>query len=383
MKNFSVSKRTLALAAVLIPLLGLFFYVAVRSGPLAPVPVTLVTVENKSLSPSLFGIGTVEARYTYTIGPTYAGRIKRLDVHVGEYVKAGYLLGEMAPVDLDDRIRAQDAALSRARAQLAEAEARENHARLESRRYELLLQERSTSEEIAAAKQQELRLAESGLEAVRQELRRAQAEREALAAQRHDLQLIAPVDGLVVKRALEPGTTAVAGQTVVELIDPESLWVNVRFDQVNAQGLAADLPARILLRSQAGKVQAGHVLRIEPVADPVTEEMLAKVVFDRQPGPLPPIGELAEVTVVLPSLPAGPVIPNAAIQRVDGQQGVWRVADGDLHFTPITLGTADLDGQVQVREGLRAGEQVVLYSARTLHGRSSIQVVEALPGVKR
>lgn len=383
MKGLPLQKSTLALLAVIIPLLALFVYVALRSGPLAPVPVTLATVEDKALAPALFGIGTVEARYTYKIGPTFAGRVKGLDVHVGDQVKAGQVLGTMDPVDLDQRIRAQDAALKRAQAQTDEARARQTYARTQAERYEQLLKVRSTSEELLATRRQELQIAEAGLNATRQEFARVRAEGEALVAQQANLQLIAPVDGLVVARNADPGSTIVAGQAVVELIDPESLWINVRFDQIHAHGLAAGLPAQIVLRSQAAKPGAGHVLRIEPVADAVTEETLAKVVFDLLPVPLPPIGELAEVTVALPPLAAGPVIPNAAIQRLDGRLGVWQVKNGDLHFTEVTLGTGDLDGLVQVRAGLKVGDQVVVYSAKALSPRSRIQVVEQLPGAKR
>ena len=369
--------------AVLIPLLALFVYVALRSGPLAPVPVTLATVENTSISPALFGIGTVEARYTYKIGPTFAGRVKRLDVHVGDRVKAGQVLGEMDPVDLDERIRAQDAALKRANAQLDEAQARQTYALTQEQRYEQLLEMRSSSEEVVATKRYETQVAEAGLNAARGEFARVLAEREALVAQHNNLRLIAPADGLVVARDADPGTTIMAGQTVVSLIDPESLWVNVRFDQIHARGLAANLPAQIVLRSQTGELETGRVLWMEPLADAVTEEVLAKVVFDHLPEPLPPIGELAEVTVALPALPAGPVLPNAAIQRIDGKLGVWQVKNGDLHFTQVTLGTTDLDGLVQVREGLKTGDQVVVYSAKALNARSRIQVVEQIPGVRR
>lgn len=78
---FTDKKRTLAILGIGIPLLVLFIYVALRSGPLAPVPVMLTVIENKSVTPALFGIGTVEARYTHKIGPTTTGRLKRLDVH--------------------------------------------------------------------------------------------------------------------------------------------------------------------------------------------------------------------------------------------------------------------------------------------------------------
>ncbi len=107
--------------AVLLPLLALFVYVALRSGTLEPVAVTVAKVENHAITPALFGIGTVEARYTYKIGPTFAGRIKRLDIQVGDHVRSGQVLGEMDPIDLDERIRAQEAALRRTAAQLSEA----------------------------------------------------------------------------------------------------------------------------------------------------------------------------------------------------------------------------------------------------------------------
>lgn len=382
MKRFPIQKRTLAILVVLLPLLALFVYVALRSGPLAPVPVTVAKVENRSIAPALFGIGTVEARYTYKIGPTFAGRIKQLDVQVGDQVKAGQILGEMDPVDLDQRIRAQDAALKRAEAQTSEARARQAYAQTQARRYGQLLAARSTSEEILAGKNNELQVAEASLRASQEEAVRIRAERAALISQRKNLSLIAPVDGLVVLRNADPGTTLVAGQAVVELIDPQSLWINVRFDQIHARGLSANLTAQIVLRSQAGAVQ-GHVMRVEPMADAVTEEMLAKVVFDQIPSPLPAVGELAEVTVALPPLAAAPVIPNAAIQRYAGQLGVWQVINGDLQFTTVAPQDADLEGQVQVREGLEVGDQVVVYSAKALTSHSRIDVVDQIQGVSR
>ena len=396
MKFLSLSRRMWALLAVIVPLLSLFIYVALRSGPLAPIPVTVTTAESRSISPALFGIGTVEARYTHRIGPTVAGRIKRVDVQVGDSVRAGQLLGEMDPVDLDDRIAAQEAALKRAgsavlaaEAQVREVLARKTYAEKQASRYEQLLKARSVSEESVEGKRQEIQITEAGfaaaranIDGTRQELARIRSDLEGLIQQRANLRLIAPVRGLVATRNADPGTTVVAGQSVVEVIDPATLWINVRFDQLRVSGLHAGLPAHIVLRSQDGRGFAGRVLRVEPMADTVTEEMLAKVVFDQLPEPLPPIGELAEVTVALPALPAGPVLSNAAIQRTDGQLGVWQVIDGDLHFTPVTLGTADLDGQVQVREGLKVGDQVIVYSAKALNARSRIHVVDHLPGVK-
>jgi RND family efflux transporter MFP subunit len=383
MKRLPLQSRTLALLAVIVPLLALFIYVGLRSGPLAPVAVTVVTVESRAVTPALFGIGTVEARYTYKIGPTFAGRVKRLDVHVGDQVKAGQVLGEMEPVDLDDRVRSQESAFKRAEAALREAEARQAYAQTQARRYEQLFAVRSTSEEIVTTKRQELQIADAALAAAREDIARARSDREGLVAQRSNLRLIAPVDGVVAVRDADPGTTIVAGQAVVEVIDPKSLWINVRFDQISASGLAGGLPARIVLRSRGGQTLKGRVLRVEPKADAVTEETLAKVTFDNKPEPLPPVGELAEVTVDLPALPSAPLIPNAAVQREGDKVGVWQIVDGDLRFAPVKLGASDLNGYVQVREGLKNRDQVVTYSEKALTARSRIHVVDHIPGVSR
>jgi RND family efflux transporter MFP subunit len=383
MKRLPLKSRTLALLAVIVPLLALFIYVGLRSGPLAPVSVTVVTVESRAVTPALFGIGTVEARYTYKIGPTFAGRVKRLDVHVGDQVKAGQVLGEMDPVDLDDRVRSQESAFKRAEAALREAEARQTYAQTQARRYEQLFAARSTSEEIVTTKRQELQIADAALSAAREEIARARSDREGLVAQRSNLRLIAPVDGVVAVRDADPGTTIVAGQAVVEVIDPKSLWINVRFDQISASGLAAGLPARIVLRSRGGQTLQGRVLRVEPKADAITEETLAKVTFDNKPEPLPPVGELAEVTVDLPALPAAPLIPNAAVRRDGDKVGVWQIVDGDLRFSPVKLGASDLNGYVQVREGLNNGDQVVTYSEKALTARSRVHVVDLIPGVSK
>lgn len=378
MSRLPLQRRTLAMLAVVLPLLALFVYVVLRSGPLAPVAVTVATVEQRAITPALFGIGTVEARTTYRVGPTLAGRVLRLSAQVGERVTAGQVLGEMDGVDLDERQRAQAAAVQRAQAALKDAQARQQHAQAQAKRYAELLAVRATSEEIASARQQDLRAADAALAGSQAEVERLRAEQSALHTQRSKLRLLAPADALVTARLAEPGSTVVPGQAVVDLVDPSSLWVNVRFDQSSANGLRAGLPAQVLLRSATGAPLAAKVLRVEPLADAVTEETLAKVVLAALPEPLPPLGTLAEITITLPELPAAPTLPNAALRRVGGKMGVWELTTDGLRFAPLVLGQADLDGQVQVQSGIQEGARIVVYSEKELTARSSTHVVERI-----
>ena len=196
MKRPTLSRSSWAIVAVLVPLALLLAYVALRSGPLAPVAVTLTRVEQRALQPALFGVGSVEARRVHRIGPTAPGRLLRLTVEVGDAVRAGQLLGEMDPVDAEDRLRSQQAQVQRSTALLAEASARMAHAQSQARRYEQLFAERVVTEELLAARRQDLQLTRAARDAVQEEQARALSDLQALRAQRGSLRVFLGLDGL-------------------------------------------------------------------------------------------------------------------------------------------------------------------------------------------
>jgi HlyD family secretion protein len=344
-----------------------------------------------SFTPELFGIGTVEARRSWMIGPTVAGRVLSVKVDVGEPVKAGQLLAEMDPVDIDQRLASLDAAIERARsaqsaaaAQQADAVAKGELAASNMRRNQDLADKNFISSGALEARAQEKTSADAVLASARanatgaaQDLLRAKADRAALMQQRANVRLFAPSDGVVSARDAEPGSTVVAGQSVLRLIDPTSLWVKLRVDQGRSAGLVQGLKARLALRSQPHVSATGTVARVELLSDSVTEERIAQLSFDKAPLGLS-VGEMAEATIQLPSIPKSLIIPAAGLQRQGGSAGVWRLESGQLAFAPVRVGATSLDGQVQILEGLKAGDEVVVYSQKPLASGSRIQRVEAI-----
>jgi RND family efflux transporter MFP subunit len=378
MLEFFKQKKLFGVFATMALLAAAFIWVLLSSGPLAKIKIVVTEVQEDRLEPALFGIGTVEARYTYRIASNNVGRATTLNVDVGAQVEAGDILGMIDVVDLDEKINAQAALVERNKAQLSEAHAHLNYTNKQAERYRKLLPSRSVSEEIAATKQHEWVLARSQMHSATSALVSAQAEHLALQALREDRYLRAPVSGLIIARHIDQGATVLAGQTVFELIDPLQLWVDVRFDQAGSMLLAEQQPAHIILRSQALQPHKGYVIRLEWLADAITEERRAKVMFTQQPKPAPSIGELAEVTVQLPQLEKSPVIKNAAIIRQEGKLGVWRLDDQQPVFQPITVGRSDLEGNVQILSGLSVGQQVVLYSSKPLTANSRVKAVQQL-----
>ena len=385
LKEWSKRKIIMLLLVALIPV-GWLMY---SKGPLGPPRVTVAAVQQQSFKAGVFGIGTVDARLTYAIGPTQAGRVLKVFADQGDKVAAGKVLGEMDPVDLEQKVIGAAASVAKARSSLLAAEAlvrdtasRRTLARTSAERYNALFKADALSREIVDVKNNEANAAQSAhesaqaaAEAARGEVARANADYAALISQRNNLQLVSPVDGLVVARDAEPGATVVAGQSVFRLIDPATLWIRTRIDQGRFQGIAVGQPAMIVLRSRPDKQLAGKVVRLEVQADSVTEERFVNVAFNEAPGVLP-LGELAEVTIDFPPVANALVVPAAAVKKQGKQNGVWLLEGSTLRFQPVEIGAQSLDGKIQILKGISLQDNVVVYSQQLLSDGMKVRAVK-------
>ncbi|MEW6413625.1 MAG: efflux RND transporter periplasmic adaptor subunit [Pseudomonadota bacterium] len=377
-RHFLPGRRGLVLALGVLAFLAAFAWLIGTRGPLAPVGVETVEVVRADLGPEVDGIGTVEARHVYAVGPIQTGRLLRVQVDLGDRVARGQLLAELDPVDLAERAAAAGSAAARARqaaqaaqAQVAEAESRARLAQANSERYQALYRQNFVAREMAESRRHEAAAAEAALAAARanavaaqREIARAEAELRGVEQVRNSLKLLSPVDGVVTAREAEPGATVAAGQAVVRLVDPSQLWVRARVDQARAEGVQVGQRADIALRSAPGRALPGKVARIELQSDALTEERIVNVTFDAAPAQLY-LGELAEVTVRLPAARAALSVPRAALTRHGGKPGVWRIDQGRARFQPVEPGVQSPQ-RVQIISGLAAGDRVIAYSAKQL-----------------
>ena len=373
-----ISRRSVFLSLGAIVFIAAFAWLLVTRGPLAAMGVETVEATRADLRPGVFGIGTVEAQHAYAVGPIQAGRVLSVRVDHGDRVEAGQLLAELDTVDLGQRAEAASSAAARSRqaaqaaqAQVAEAESRARLAQANSERYQALYRQNFVAREMADSRRHEAAAAEAALAAARanavaaqREIGRAEADLRGIEQVRNSLKLVSPVDGVVTAREAEPGTTVVAGQAVLRLVDPTRLWVRTRVDQARAQGVQVGQTADIVMRSVPGTALPGKVVRIDLQSDALTEERIINVAFDPAPAQLY-LGELAEVTIQLPGARDALTVPRAALAQHNGQVGVWRIEQGRARFQPVQPGMQTAE-RVQVVSGLAAGDRVIAYSSRQL-----------------
>jgi RND family efflux transporter MFP subunit len=383
---FSRRNKLLALG---IGIFLIFAGVVMTQGPLAPVKVTVEKIQVGNLANSVFGVGTLQARHSYNLAPTMTSRVKNMLVDQGDTVTAGQVLAEMDPVDLDEKLAGSQRVVAKTANSIQVAEAQENEAQSRLKlvdatvlRYEELHGRGFVSKEMLDAKLHEknsaeaaLAVAKANLDNAREEHGRAQADMRGISKARAQGRLISPIDGVVVARLVEPGSTVVGGQTVLQVIDPHSLWIAARIAQHQAGLVRVGQTAAVVLRSRPNETIPGKVARIDMVSDAVTEERIVNVAINASAAS---IGEYAEVTFKLPEVPNTRSIPSAALKRVDGQNGVWILQDGEVQFRPVRIGITTMDGRTQILDGLGDDDTVIVYSQQPLRAGLGVKVVSAL-----
>ena len=186
-------------------------------------------------------------------------------------------------------------------------------------------------------------------------------------------------------RDAEPGSTVVAGQAVLRLMDPRSA-LDERAPRPGPFGGPCGRPAGRASRCAPipRRPCAGTVARVEPISDSVTEERIAKVAFDRLPD-----GRVHRRAGRSDAAPARRsrrrvVVPNASLRHRAAQTGVWRYADGAARVRAgAHWAQRAWTGRCRCSRVCSAGDAVVVYSERDLATAAAIKVVPALRGAAR
>lgn len=331
--------------------------------------VVVTTAQQGAIAARVLGPGTVQARTTVALAARVSASVTQVLADVGDTVAQGQLLVTLDDRDLAARrgaVGGQQQALARnteaARAALAKAEADLDLARSKQRRDAELLAQGFVSQAVVDASNAALRAAQAGVEAARATLAAREADAVTLGqeARAADVglthaRLLSPVDGIVIERLAEPGSTVTLGMPILRLVDPRTLWVATRVDESVVGRVQVGQPASIRLRT--GETVGGTVARIARRSDAATRQLDVFVAFDQLPRHFA-IDQEAEVTIDTGSEP-GLVVPVRALTRdVGGRQGVLVVEDGRTRFQPVQTGGGD-ERAVLVRSGLSAGQTVV------------------------
>lgn len=280
-------------------------------------------------------VGIVEEREATAVSFTGMGVVKRVLVSEGQTVSRGQLIAEM-----DD---------TQARNLLAGAEAQMNQANDALERYRLLHENGSLPEVQWVEIQSKVAQARSQLEVARKNL--------------SDCQLTAPVSGIVGRKAVGAGETALPSQAVVNILDISSVKVKVAVPEMEVSDIHEHTPTTIRVEA-IGRNFEGARIEKGIVADALTHTYDVRIHVPNHgrqllPGMVASVQFANTATSQQPS-PTPLTLPVTAVQRMAGRNlFVWTVkADSTVHRTAVTIGQTK-GNRIAIKSGIASGQRIV------------------------
>lgn len=303
--------------------------------------VEVVKAEARSVPQESVYSATVQANAVNNIMPQSGGRIRKINVEVGDYVQKGQVLAEM------DRL------------QLDQLELQVKNDEIEYERLKGLYEEGGVS-------QSDFETAELGYK-----VRRTNYENV-----KENTILRSPVTGFVTARNFDTGDmfSMSAPLFVVQQVVPVKLLVGIsesEYSQVK-KGDAVTLTADAI----PGRVFQGRIERLYPVVNPSTHTVSVEVRVPNTDRALRP-GMYARVTVNFGNQ-VHVVIPDQAVVRMEGtgQRFVYLLQpDNTVRYVPVTLGR-HLGNTYEILEGLEDGQLVVTKGQSALKDGVAVQVIK-------
>jgi RND family efflux transporter MFP subunit len=318
---------------------------------------------------------TTQASQDATIYARTSGYISRRLVDIGDRVRSGQLLAEIASPEIDQQLRQAKADLRQSEKTLELQKATLDLAQVTMARYQAADADRAVAREavdqsVAAVKtaQAAVAAAEASVESNTANVQRLQE----LASFEH---VVAPFAGTVIQRNVDVGALITAGSPtnntaaaptsvsgaangLFEIVQLDALRVFVNVPQVYAPNVKARMPVRVSVRGRLMQPVTGTVTRTANALDPGTRTLLAEVDIPNVSHSLLP-GMFVYVGFTIGPSGARSLVPSTAVVfDADGTRVVTVGPGNALHFQPVVLGR-DFGDSIEIQAGLHGGERIV------------------------
>jgi HlyD family secretion protein len=402
------------IVSIILPLLLLVFLAgcnqeaAINGEDSEPeIPVEVIKVERGYLENHVELSGEVNAESNVTAVPRVNGTISTIKVDVGDQVRKGDLLIVLENKDMDTHVSQAEASLAQARAVLTstrdvslpkrteqlrsgveQAGINYNMVKNTYERMEVLYQEELISQVEFENTEREYHLVSSQYQSAQEQLRmeeegiakelaalEAQVDlaETALAAARSQLEytrITAPIDGTVTLINAQQGNETAPGTPLLNIVDFNSIYVEVKITERLLGTLENGLPVRIKIPT-TDAVYDGTIKEISLSPLPGTKAYLMKASFDADE--LVRLGHHAQLEVITEKA-GGVIIPRTALLKEEDTEYVYVMEEHKAQKRELKLGLKT-DHDVEVKEGLSEGDSLIVKGQHLLHEDAKIILV--------
>jgi RND family efflux transporter MFP subunit len=372
-RRLYLTRRAALLLALAVPVAGCGGERAAQPRePGQPIPVTVAPAAMRERAQTFEVGGVVRGQTSATLSSRMMAAVREVLVQPGDRVRTGQVLlrlddrdvsaaGNAAGARTVSAERSLDTARSeRDAADAALALARATHGRIATLHDRKSATAQELDQAVAALRTAEARVARSrsGLSEAEANLDSARAGTDAAAVTTSYARIVAPFDGLITEKLVDPGNLVSPGTPLLRMEDTRAFELDVRLDESRAAGVRPQAAVAVVVDGANGPTtHAGRVTEVARAIDSDTRTVLVTIALPASPGTLAPgmFGRAAFTGSARRLL----TVPDGALVR-NGQLTSVFVVDGEharLRFVHVGRSA---ESATEIRAGLAEGEAVVV-----------------------
>lgn len=305
---------------VLLAMLAIWFFFLRGDGNAEPYRTE--AVQRGEITRSVSASGTLEALVTVEVGSQISGQVTQVMVDYNDRVRRGQVMAILDPQTQRSSVEQSQAQIAVARAGVSQAQAQVALAQAEYDRQKFLFDRQIVAQAALDTAQASLRTARANVTSAQAQVRQAEAQLRSNQATLGRTTIVAPIDGIVIDRQIEPGQTVASGLNVAVLF-------TLAQDLGRVQALVSVDEADI------GQVRVGQPVRF--TVDAFSEDNFVGEVTQIRVLPTAESNVVAYTVVVEADNPGERLLPGMTANAdiiLEQKRGVLRVPNSALRFTP-------------------------------------------------
>jgi RND family efflux transporter MFP subunit len=338
--------------------------------------VSLAKSEKKTLTLTARHRGELDTEVA-ELSAQATGRLAGVDVDIGDSIKLGQVLARVDAAQTQRQISEAEAQVKSAEAAKRRAGASLAGARIELDRGKRLLSEKLMSQQEYDALESRIGVLNAEVDAADAQGGQARARVSLYQQQAKETKLLAPFDGAVAERFLDPGSLVQPGVKVLRVVKSGPLRVRFRAPERDLGRITRGMPVQISVQATAAKRFNGKVTRISAEVSRSDRSAAVEAELDAEHEVLR-AGMYAEVFLTLGTLDDATVVPSAAVTEREGERagesGVYVVKDRVAHWRPVKV--LGISGDMTAVDGVGLGDEVVTLGHDSLRDGSNIRLAE-------
>ncbi|HWR30120.1 MAG TPA: efflux RND transporter periplasmic adaptor subunit [Negativicutes bacterium] len=366
--------------------------------PVVPT-VEYVTVKRSDLSKKIELAGKTVSDAQIDIATKYGGRVKTIRASLGQEVKQGDVLLVLDTTELEILISQARAVLEGAAADLVEGGAsfNANYAKAQSdynlsvlnyHRYQNLFAQGAVSKVALETIEQQMNATKATLDSMANQFiggraasvlskqanrDKAKAALDALLAQKDEMTLKAPRDGIVGFRQAEEGSLVVAGQKLLAVVDNRNLYVDCTASEQDVGFLSLQKSINVFIEA-VGQTVKSDVIYISPAMDPATQSFVVRLLITEKTDSIK-AGLFAKTALSITLKPNTLFVPKEAILSQTGKTKVFVIDEQNKVREQIVITGLKNDLMVEI-DGVNPGDKVAVSNLSRLRSGLVVKATE-------